>query len=81
MLIYSEIIFPKFILNFISGCRTPKFDELKELKILAAEKSFKVSQVRYNPGTFIIPLEGNPPETARLVKKAVTRLGLVAQAV
>ena len=55
--------------------------KLKELKILAAEKSFKVSQVRYNAGTFIIPLEGNPPETARLVKKAVTRLGLVAQAV
>ncbi len=52
--------------------------KLKDLKILAAEKSFKQEDKRFNAGTFIIPVEGNPADTLDLLDESVKDLGLVA---
>ena len=54
---------------------------LKDMKMLAAERSFKVGDKRYNAGTFIIPIEGNRSDTASLLKQIVEELGLTANGV
>jgi len=52
--------------------------QLKDLTLLAAEKSFKQGDQRFNAGTFIIPLEGNSADTLDRLDKAVRDFGLVA---
>ncbi|HXM34128.1 MAG TPA: M14 family zinc carboxypeptidase, partial [Pyrinomonadaceae bacterium] len=54
---------------------------LKDVKIEAAEDSFKVGDRQFNAGSFIIKTEGNPIEARRRLDAAVQELGLVAQAV
>ncbi|MCM3874420.1 MAG: hypothetical protein ND895_27330, partial [Pyrinomonadaceae bacterium] len=54
---------------------------LKDLKMSAAEDSFKVGEQQFNAGSFIIKSEGNPPDTRRQLESAVTELGLTARAV
>lgn len=51
---------------------------LTDVKILAAEKSFKAAQKRFNAGTFIVPVKGNPPDTPRRLNKVIENLGLTA---
>lgn len=51
---------------------------LKDVKMSAAEDSFKVGDQQFNPGTFIIKSEGNPGDTRQRLQTAVTELGLKA---
>lgn len=55
--------------------------KLKDIKILAAEKSFKQGDKRFNPGTFIVLVKGNPADTSDLLNDSVKGLGLVAYGV
>jgi zinc carboxypeptidase len=55
--------------------------KLKDVKIDAAEDSFKVADRQFNAGSFIIKTEGNGTELRRRLEAAVTELGLVATAV
>jgi hypothetical protein len=57
-----------------------RFD-LKNIKMLAAEKSFKVDNQQFNAGSFIIPVKGNPANTRDRVEKAAETLGLTIHAV
>ncbi len=54
---------------------------LKDVKMLAAERSFKVDDKRFNAGTFIIPVEENPSDMASRLKQIVEELGLTAHGV
>ncbi|MFQ6038030.1 MAG: hypothetical protein ACE5LV_05360, partial [Candidatus Aminicenantales bacterium] len=55
--------------------------ELKHVKMLAAERSFRIDEQKFNAGTFIIPVENNPADLRERLKKAAERLGLQAVAV
>jgi hypothetical protein len=55
--------------------------KLKDLKIQAAEDSFKSGDRQFNAGSFIIKTEGNGADVRQRVDAAVTELGLVAVAV
>lgn len=55
--------------------------ELKEIKMLAAERSFKAGGKKFNPGTFIIPVKGNPEGMLSRLKNATKDLGLTAYGV
>lgn len=54
---------------------------LKDLKILAAEESFKIGDREYATGSFIIKSEGNPSDYRAKVDAAAVELGLTAVAV
>lgn len=49
---------------------------LKNIKMLAAEKRFKAGDNRFNAGTFIIPVKGNPANLSERLKKAAADFGL-----
>lgn len=49
---------------------------LKDVKMSAAEDSFKVGDQQYNTGTFIIKKDGNPADLRSRLESAVTELGL-----
>jgi hypothetical protein len=51
---------------------------LKDVKIGAAEDSFKVGDQQFNTGSFIVKLEGNPADVRTRLEAAVTALGLKA---
>ncbi len=51
---------------------------LKDVKIGAAEDSFKVGDQQFNTGSFIVKLEGNPADVRTRLQTAVTELGLKA---
>lgn len=51
---------------------------LKDVKMLAAQDSFKIGEQQYNTGSFIIKQEGNPANLRQLLEPAVTELGLKA---
>ena len=53
---------------------------LKDVKMSAAEDSFKVGDQQFNAGSFMIKSEGNPADL-RNSRSAVTELGLTARAV
>lgn len=55
--------------------------KLKDVKINAAEDSFKVGEQQFNAGSFILPAEGNPADLKTRLESAVTELGLKAQGV
>jgi hypothetical protein len=57
-----------------------RFD-LKNIKMLAAEKSFKANGKRFNAGSFIIPVKGNPANTKNRIEQAAETLGLTIHAV
>ncbi|HEY9500856.1 MAG TPA: hypothetical protein VIR01_04415, partial [Pyrinomonadaceae bacterium] len=54
---------------------------LKDVKMSAAEDSFKLGDQQFNTGTFIIKTEGNPPDLKQRLESAVVDLGLKAQGV
>lgn len=54
---------------------------LKDVKMLAAEKSFTAAKQKFNSGTFIIPVKGNPPDMPKRLKKVTEDLGLTAHGV
>ncbi len=49
---------------------------LKDIKMLAAETSFKAGGRSFNTGTFIIPAKGNPADLADQLNAAGKKLGL-----
>ncbi len=51
---------------------------LKDVKMSAAEDSFKVGEQQFNTGSFIIKQEGNPANLRQLLEPAVNDLGLKA---
>jgi len=55
--------------------------KLADLKINAAEDSFKVGDQQFNAGSFIIKSEGNASDLRAKLDAAVTELGLTAVAV
>jgi hypothetical protein len=54
---------------------------LKDVKMSAAEDTFKIGERAFNAGSFIIKGEGNPGDLEARLRKEVTELGLTAQAV
>src|SRR6185436_10079761 len=56
---------------------TPRF-RLKDVKMSAAEESFKVGDQQFNSGSFILKKEGNPQDLRTRLDSAVTELGLKA---
>ena len=55
--------------------------KLKDVKMNAAEDSFKIGDQHFNAGSFIIKSEGNPADLRSRLDAAVTDLGLTALAV
>ena len=55
--------------------------KLKDVKMSAAEESFKSGDQPYNAGSFIIKTEGNPADLRQRLEAAVTELGLTARGV
>ena len=51
---------------------------LKDVKIAAAEDSFKVGTQQFNTGSFVVKLDGNPADVKGRLEAAVTELGLKA---
>lgn len=54
---------------------------LKDVKMSAAEDSFKIGNEQFNTGTFIIKRDGNPADLRQRLQSAVVELGLKAVAV
>jgi hypothetical protein len=54
---------------------------LKDVKINAAEDTFKVGERSFNAGSFIIKTEGNPSDLDARLRKETAELGLTAHAV
>jgi hypothetical protein len=54
---------------------------LKDVKMNAAEDTFKIGERAFNAGSFIIKSEGNSGDLDARLKKEVMELGLTAQAV
>ena len=52
--------------------------KLKDVKMGAAEDSFKVGEQQFNTGSFIIKVDGNPADVRNRLQAAVTELGLKA---
>jgi hypothetical protein len=54
---------------------------LKDVRIGAAEESFKIGNQQFNAGSFVIKSEGGPSDLRQRLEKAVTELGLTVHAV
>ncbi len=54
---------------------------LKDVKILAAEDTFKIGNRDFNAGSFIIRTEGNPTDLASRLARELADLGITAYAV
>jgi hypothetical protein len=54
--------------------------KLKDVKMLAAEDTFKVGDQQFNAGSFIIKSDGNPSDLRQRLEAAVAELGLTARA-
>jgi Zinc carboxypeptidase len=54
--------------------------KLKDVKMSAAEDSFKAGDQQFNAGSFIIKTEGNPADVRQRLEAAVNELGLTAVA-
>ena len=52
--------------------------KLKDVKMSAAEDSFKVGEQQFNTGSFIIKTEGNPADVKQRLEASVIELGLKA---
>jgi hypothetical protein len=55
--------------------------KLSDVKIAAAEESFKAQDLQFNAGSFIIRTDGNPSDLRTRLEAAVKDLGLMAVAV
>jgi hypothetical protein len=54
---------------------------LQDVKIMAAEESFKIGERSFNAGSFIIRADGNPSDVAARVAREATELGVTVNAV
>ncbi len=54
--------------------------KLKDVKMSAAEDTFKIADRQFNAGSFVIKSDGNPADLRQRLEAAVTELGLKAQA-
>lgn len=71
-----------FLINHTAENELMKFRfTLKDVKMLAAEKSFKAENETFHAGTFIIPVDGNPPDVIDRLRQVVEDLGLTAHGV
>jgi hypothetical protein len=71
-----------FLINHRAENALMKFRfELQEMKMQAAETSFKAGDKKFNPGTFIIPVKENPEDMLSRLKNATKDLGLTAYGV
>jgi hypothetical protein len=61
--------------NAEPGLATFRF-RLKDIKILAAEDGFEADKQKFNPGAFLIPVEGNPADVRARIETAAKDLGL-----
>jgi hypothetical protein len=52
--------------------------QLKDVKMSAAEDSFKIGDQQFNTGSFIIKQDGNPSDLSQRLQSAVSDLGLKA---
>ena len=52
--------------------------QLKDVKMSAAEDSFKIGEQQFNTGSFIIKQDGNPSDLRQRLQSAVSDLGLKA---
>jgi hypothetical protein len=52
--------------------------KLKDVKMSAAEDSFKIGEQQFNTGSFVIKQDGNPSDLRQRLQSAVTDLGLKA---
>src|SRR4029077_20339607 len=55
--------------------------KLKDLKMNAAEASFKIGDKQFNAGSFVVKADGNPADVRQQLDAAVSELGLTALAV
>jgi hypothetical protein len=55
--------------------------KLKDVKMNAAEASFKIGEKQFNAGSFVIKSEGNPADLRQQLSAAIEDLGLTALAV
>jgi hypothetical protein len=55
--------------------------KLKDVKMSAAEDSFKIADQQFNAGSFIIKTEGNAADLKQRLDAAVTEAGVTAQAI
>jgi hypothetical protein len=55
--------------------------KLKDVKMSAAEESFKIGDQQFNAGSFIIKSQGNPANLRQQLEATVTELGLTARGV
>jgi hypothetical protein len=55
--------------------------KLKDVKMSAAEASFKIGDKQFNAGSFVIKSEGNPADLRQQLDAALSELGLTALAV
>lgn len=68
-----------FLINHTAENALMKFRyQLDDIKMLAAEKGFKVGKSKFNAGTFIIPVEENPSDLLDRLQQVTEELGLVA---
>ncbi|MFQ5704937.1 MAG: hypothetical protein ACE5HT_13055, partial [Gemmatimonadales bacterium] len=73
---------PFYVLNNTTDDNITVFRfRLDDVEMLAAEAEFKVRGADYNPGSLIIPTEGNPPDLLQRLEEASASLGLVVQGV
>ncbi|HEX7316820.1 MAG TPA: M14 family zinc carboxypeptidase [Pyrinomonadaceae bacterium] len=72
---------PNFVINHNADntLATLRF-RLSDVKMSAAEESFKVNERQFNAGSFMIKSEGNPSDLRQRLEAAVTELGLTAYA-
>lgn len=54
---------------------------LKDVKIAAAEETFKIGERQFNAGSFLVKTEGNPTDVRQRLETAVKELGINAYAV
>jgi len=55
--------------------------KLNDLRMLAAEDAFQVGKRKYNAGTLIIPVDGNPADLAQRLTSAAGELGVEVRGV
>ncbi len=68
-----------FLINHTAENVLMKFRyDLEDIKMLSAERSFKIGENDFNAGTFILPVDGNPPDLPDRLEQKALELGLTA---
>jgi len=68
-----------YLINCTAETALTKFRyDLKDIRMLAAESSFKAEEKSFNAGSFIIPVEDNPEDLSQRLSATVKEFGLIA---